>query len=266
MAALRELQGRFYDAIVEGAAKEAASLPDFVEPPAVAQRRLAAYRRSIFGNLVSALLATYPVVAKIVGLPFFREMARRYVNAHPSASGDLNEYGERFAEFIAGYEPAAELPYLPDVARLEWLVQSVLYAADAPAPDLSVLADVPQSRWGELRFTLNPATARIDSRWPLDAIWRVNQDGYDGDMTVDFSQSSRLLVLRREGRVFVESLADGEAAFWNALAAGTHLAGASDAAAAVDAAFDLTATLSRLARDSLLLSAHLARRAHAITE
>jgi len=266
MTALRDLQGRFYDAIVEGAAAEVASLPDFVEPPVVAQHRLAAYRRSVFGNLVSALLATYPVVARIVGLPFFREMARRYISARPSESGDLNEYGERFVEFIASYGPAADLPYLPDVARLEWQVQAIYYAEEAPAPDLSALADVPQSRWGELRFTLNPATARFDSRWPLDAIWRVNQDGYDGNMTVDFSQSSRLLVLRRESRVFVEPLREGEAAFWDALAAGVPLAGASDAAAAVDTGFDLAATLSRLAHDGLLLSAHLARRAHAITE
>ena len=57
--------------------------------------------------------------------------------AHPSRSGDLNDYGEDFADFLADYPHARELSYLPDVARLEWLVQIVYYAADAPTPDLS---------------------------------------------------------------------------------------------------------------------------------
>ena len=38
---------------------------------------------------------------------------------HPPTSPVLTEYGDGFADWIAGFEPAAALPYLADMARLE---------------------------------------------------------------------------------------------------------------------------------------------------
>lgn len=252
MRALRELQADFYDAVVHGA--EARLLDSLAEPPEEGRRRIAAYRRSIFGNLVGALLATYPVLARIVGLPFFRELAGAYVRERPSASGDLNEYGADFADFVAAWPHGRELGYLPDVARLEWRVQQVYYAADAQ-PDLTALAACAPEDYGALRFALAPAFARLDSEWPLDEIWRVNAADYDGDMTVDFSRGARLAVLRRAGRVHVETLSAGEAAFIDALAAGADLETAAAAALATEAAFDLGAALARFAGNGAILRA-----------
>jgi len=53
-------------------------------------------------------------------------MAQGYVLAVPSVSGDLEDYGSRFPAYLAGVERAHGLPYLVDVARLEWaLLQSL---------------------------------------------------------------------------------------------------------------------------------------------
>ena len=253
---LPELQGRFYDGIIHAGAAEDRLLECLVEAGDTGRQRIAAYRRSIFGNLVGALLATYPVLARIVGLPFFRHAARAYLRAEPSASGDLNEYGGGFADFIAAWPPAAELPYLADVARLEWSVQEVYYAAEA-VPDLSALTACRPEQWPRLRFALAHAAARLDSRWPLADIWRVNADGYAGDMTVDFGRGSRLLILRRDGRVQVESLEDGEAVFLDALAAADRLETAAASALAADQAFDLAAALARFAGNGILVGAAL---------
>ena len=56
---------------------------------------------------------------------FFGEAARQYIVGHPSLSGDLNDYGGEFAQFLAAYPHAADLPYLPDVARLEWAINNL---------------------------------------------------------------------------------------------------------------------------------------------
>ncbi len=253
MSTLRELQAAFGRAVLDPAAEDAL-LVCLEEYPEVARRRLAAYRRSIFGNLIGALEATYPVVVRIVGKAFFGEAARRYIDAHPSASGDLNEYGGEFPDFLETYRHARELAYLPDVARLEWAVQSVYYAADPPPADLAALAATPADRYGELRFACSPVHARLDSPWPLDEIWRVNRPDYDGDMTVDFSRGSRLVVLRRDGGVHVEPLSAGEAELLDALAAGRTLAAAAQAAVA-GGETDLGAALRRFVAAGLLLSA-----------
>jgi hypothetical protein len=257
MSALLDLQGDFFSAVMGGAEREADLLAQLEETPAVARRRLAAYRRSILGNLIGALLATYPVVAAIVGMPFFREAAGRYVRAHPSTSGDLNEYGADFADFLGAYPHAADLPYLPDVARLEWLVQTVFYAADPPPIDLSALAAAPPARHGELVFAISGACARFDSRWPLADIWRVNQEGFVGEMQVDFSRHARLLVLRRSGLVHVQALAPGDAVLFDALRAGKCLATAVEHATRAEAGHDPAVALQTFAAEGLLLGARL---------
>jgi hypothetical protein len=254
MTTLRELQSRFHDAVILG--DEDGLLACMVESGETGRRRIAASRRSVMGNLMGALLATYPVLARIVGLPFFREAARAYVRRHPSASGDLNEYGGHFAGFMADWPHSRDLGYLPDVARLEWRVQQVYYAAEATA-DLAGLSACPPQDYGKLCFELTPALRRLDSLWPLADIWRVNDEGYSGDMTVDFALGARLVILRRDGLVHVEPLTDGEAAFLDALTVGDSLETAAASALAADPAFDLGAGLARFVGSGSILRAWL---------
>ena len=259
---LQTLQSDFCAAIFNQGVAEQTLLAALDGAAEVSQRGLAAYRRSIFGNLGHALQATYPVLFTIVGGPFFREVARQYLLSHASLSGDLNDYGGKMAEFLAAYPHAQDLPYLPDVARLEWAIQSVYYAAETPEVDLSLLATTPPERYGELGFTLNPATARIDSPWPLSDIWRVNQEGFAGDMhlNIDLKAGSPVLpylVLRQAGLVRVEALSQGQATLWHALQAGMTLNVATEQALAQDPDFDLAAALQAMVAAGLLLGAEL---------
>lgn len=257
MSTLHDIQAAFYDAILIGGTAEESLLTDLAGAAKTTRHGLAAYRRSILGNLHSSLLVTYPVIASIVGPEFFHETARQYILSHPSLSGDLNEYGEHFADFLAAYPHASSLEYLPDVARLEWLVQTVFYAPDSNAADFSIFARIPPERYCELCFTLAPGFARVDSVWPLPEIWRVNQPDFEGDMSIDFSHGAHVLVLRRNGLVQVEALSPGGAALFDTLAAGLKLETATAKATETDPDFDLPAALQQLMQDGLLIGAEL---------
>ncbi|MFX9866817.1 DNA-binding domain-containing protein, partial [Acinetobacter baumannii] len=89
------------------------------------------YRATSIANATAALRLAYPVCRLITGDDYFDALARRYRAACPSRDGDLNRYGDRFAAFLDGFEPVRALPYLPDVARLEWSVHVATMAADA---------------------------------------------------------------------------------------------------------------------------------------
>lgn len=224
MTTLRAQQRGFADAVWEAEA---------ITPESAG---MAAYRRSVRANLAFALQASYPVIGRIVGSAFLAEAARAYVEAVPSRSGDLNHYGDQFDQFLAGYAPAASLPYLPDVATLEWQVQSVLSAAEAPAQDVSQLAQTPPEQWPELFFALDPAHALLASDWPLARIWAVNQPDYAGDFVVDFSQSQPVLIHRRGECVAVDELTPVAFTVLQSLAAGASLAQAVEAADAAERA------------------------------
>lgn len=215
------------------------------------RRRLAAYRRNVIGNWVGALRSTYPVVATALGEAAFRRLAADYALNHASPSGDLNEYGADFPDHLAALAEVDELPWLTDLARLEWALQAAYYAADADPFDFAALAGVPPELHAGLRFRLAPALCSVVSDWPLAALWHELQAEPSARPTPGRGRY-HTWVVRPFVRVWPEAASAGEAAFMTALAADATLAGAIDAALAIDAGFDASATLGRAAGLGLL--------------
>lgn len=222
----------------------------FTEPEALAERRLAAYRRNVIGNWRSALASSYPVLAQLLGAPRFRQVADQYIAAHPSRSGDLNDFGGELAVWLAASALSREQPYLPDMARLEWALLVAYGAADAAVFDLAALAEVPAAVQPNLRLHVWAGAALIESRWPLVDIWQAHQlAGEERDSAlaaIDVLSPSapcRTLVVRNEGRVLPLALTGSEAAFLSALRSGQTLAEAITAALNEDRTFNPGATL-----------------------
>lgn len=245
MPSLPELQGAFAAALARDA-DPAAATALFRGLPERVPARLAVYRGNIQGNCVQALRSAYPIVGKIVGEEFFEATAREYVRAHPSTSVDLNRYGERLPEFLEGFPHTADLPYLPDVARMEWLAHRAYYSRDAVPFDGVSLAGTPPERHRLLRPRLARACGLLESAWPLGRIWAIHQDDYDGAFEVDLgSGPDRILVDRPRWRARVLSLSHGDFRFLESSARGDTLGAALEAALTEDPHFDPSAALAR---------------------
>lgn len=179
--------------------------------------RFDAYRANRLGNLCSALEGAYPTVRQLVGEAFFGGLARQYARDHDAGSGNLHDYGESFADFLADFDPARALPYLPDVARLDWAAHRAYYAPDLAPLDPARLATIPPERLGDVRFVPHPAFALIASPYPLAEIWRVHQPDYVGEGQVDLGTGSGTVRVTRVGpAVTVTALSAAESAFWAA--------------------------------------------------
>ena len=234
---------------------DGADVAAFAGAPARIRARLSLHRGNVQANARKALANAYPVCAKLVGDDFFAGLAFEFAARTPSASGDLNEYGATFAEFLAGFAPVVEqVPYLPDVARLEWLAQRAHYAKDCAAFAIARLAAVPEDRFGDLRVTLHPACALLESRWPLAQLWRIHQPGYAGAMAVAFDTGpERVLVYRPEFRVCVLALDPAEHAFLAAAHDGLRLDEAFARAATAEPDFVLDTCLTRWVADRIII-------------
>jgi hypothetical protein len=239
MADLHAIQSEFARLLAH-APDAAAPGSRFVGTPPTIEPRLAVYRGNVVANARKALAAAYPIIEKLVGPEFFDGLAREYARHTPSREGDLNVLGHAFAAFLEGFPYVQELPYLPDVARLEWAIHRAHYAADAAPLDLSRFAEVSPEAQGALRFRLHPACAVLKSPWPLARIWEVHRDDFDGDPAVEFeSKTHHCLVYRPAWRVMVGPLEDSAHAFLDAVRAGRALEDAVAGALAVDESFDL---------------------------
>ena len=208
-------------------------------------KRFAVYRNNVVASLVNALQAKFPATERIVGEEFFAAMARVFVTAHPPRSKILHTYGDDFADFIAAFEPAAELPYLADVVRLEAARTRAYHAADADPLAAAAFQHADPDRVGSMRPTLHPSLQIVCSRHPVVTIWSMNA----GDLPlgpIDDTQAEDALVIRPAVDVIVCMLPPGGAAFLHALANGWRLDEAAAHAADGDDRFDLTANLAGL--------------------
>ncbi|HSW08519.1 DNA-binding domain-containing protein [Aquabacterium sp.] len=250
MPALHELQAGVMDALF---GRQHALEPLIRRTPTVsiaAGRRLEVYRNNLRQVLGGALAAVYPTVHELVGEAFFRGLARHYLAQHPSRSGNLHAFGEHLPGFLANFEPAATLPYLADVARLDWAWHAVFHAPEAmavdPAQALAVLAAAPDAERAAARLPW-PDTARLlASCHPVFDLWRWHQLPAESRGPLCASSAGQaLLVLRSDGQVRVMPLTAGEHELLQALAAGATLGAAAASALALDPALDLAALLAR---------------------
>ncbi len=198
-----------------------------------ALERLSIYRNTCRSTLVNALRLSFPAIRQLVGEEFFDGTAQCFIDEAVSGmprSAWLYEYGGEFAAFLESFRPAAELPYLNDVARLEWAVNGALHAPDAARLDIARLALLIDGR-ADAWLVPHPSIALLSLRYPADAIWRAVLEDDDAALAaVDLASGPvRLLIERAETGVQVQRLAESDWRLTERLCAGQPLHAALEA-------------------------------------
>lgn len=174
---LAQWQNSFMEALApEGCDKEFLSL---VNPRESA--RLEIYRNNTLQALKATLTKAFPICEQIVGETCFAKMAQDYLNVNPMQESNLNHYGEGFPRFIEGILETNSafngLDYLPEFARLEWLLLKSYYAADAVnCQELPEIAGLSEQQQEGVIMILRPDIFIRDSGFPLYEIWQNHQD------------------------------------------------------------------------------------------
>jgi hypothetical protein len=209
------------------------------------QRRFAVYRNNVLVGLIGALEARFPAVRKIVGEEFFKAAAQTFATAHPPRSPVMMFYGDEFPAFLASFEPAREVAYLGDVARLEAARTRAYHAADADPLPPTALAAIAPDALAHMQFTLHPSFEIIASAYPIITIWAMNAGEMELAPITDW-HGEDALVMRPQQNVEVRRVSRGAKIFLQSLAAGAALREAAAAALKADASFDLAASLAAL--------------------
>ena len=222
-----------------------------------AVKRYNVYRNNVTVSLIDALAAIFPATQRITGVEFFRAMARFHVRDTPPRSPLLFEYGHDFPDFIARYEYAQGMPYLPDTARIERAWLDAYHAADMPPLAAQALAAIPPSLLPDVVFVPHPATRIVRSPFPAVTIFSANRQDGPAER-IEASVPEDALITRPDQEVTVRRLPPGGAAFLTQLLSGRSLGDAGTAAFDAAPGFDLTANIAGMIEAGVFSALHVA--------
>ncbi|MEO7066774.1 MAG: DNA-binding domain-containing protein [Rhodanobacter sp.] len=245
---LRDLQQQFMAALYD------ADAPGPVAAIAgnglTAAARLRIYRSSCNESQTAALRVTYPALQALVGDVFFDQTVHSYRRAHPSQSGNLQAFGAKLGDYLETLAACRAYPYLPDVARLEWLRQETILARDVATVVSSAFIERVGSTTTPTHVVLHPSLHVVTSRYPVLCIWRYAlHPSVDG---LTLGDGECVVLWREDGEVAMAAVDRASFACIVALQQGASLDAARAEAVLLDPDFDLAACIETLLERSLI--------------
>ena len=221
MIDLQDFQKKFLKDLTTGSQD---SLPFIDDSKGQALARLQVYQTSSRAIITDVLGDFFPVVKQLVGASFFAAMVKEYLAKYPPQQGNIDQYGESFSAFIREFEPANQLPYLPDVAGLEWLRHQVFIAEDVKLLAPEFLQGVAPEKIMGLQLRLQPAVGVYASQYPIVSIWKMNQpEADDNPLNLAESKGENALVVREGDDVVLYEIQRWQLLFIEQLKAGKTL-------------------------------------------
>lgn len=203
-SSLAAFQRQFLGALI---AADLAPFAAAVQRPA----GLAVYAHAQRAVLVNALADSFGRTLQWLGGDAFAELALAYGAISPSASWTLADYGHDFPQFVQQQMP--DDAEVAELAAIDWALAQAFAAADPPAADWALRADV---AWDGLHLALAPGAALLPLTTNADAIWAAIPD----TIVEPAASPGTVLVWRCGLDPRFRRLPDGEAALLSALAGG----------------------------------------------
>lgn len=241
---LKEIQRKFLNSVY-GKSDDMAGL---VKDNGVSvESRMKIYHQNVFMTLYNTLKNTYPIICNLTDERFFKYAANEYIKANKSKSGNLDDYGESFIDFLDFFAPTKDLKYLVDVAKYEWAKHIAYFAKDVPLLENITFFNYDKATYERINLSLHPSLGLVRSDFPLDKLIEAGSKTAD-EAEINFSLndgSANLLIVRPEYRIDAHIISDAEYVFLDAASNGQNLALAYSLAANIDNKFDVVKTINQ---------------------
>lgn len=204
--------------------------------------RFAIHRNNIAVGLTEVLVSHFPVCQRIVGDRFFTWIAQEFVAEHKPATPWLMHYGDALPAFIESFEPAGDVPYLADVARLELAWIYAYNSAEQVSLSAEALKLLSLEEIMVARILLHPSAQFVRSPYPVATIWFTHQPGNE-PIALEACEAEDVLVVRPDAEVTMHRLPAGATIFLSAIEGNEPIGRAGELALAGSPEFDLGSSL-----------------------
>lgn len=228
--------------------------PSMLTAPVPVAGRLEIYRRHHRSALSRHIRGRYPTVEWLLGGRRMSMIAETFVAMQPPTAPCMAEYGSGFiATLIAQCDDADIPPYLPDVARLDWLLGEATVSISHPPVEISSLASIPPAQLPDVQVRLQPGAYYLAADWPVDNLVRVRLSEQPPGSLAFAAQAVSLEVFGSRGQFRIAELDPATFGFRAALSEGDTLGFAVERAMLASPTFDVAHALAALFADGLVI-------------
>lgn len=187
-------------------------------------QRMNTYTNAYYGRLVETLAGDYPAVQAMLGDEAFTALCHDYIQAHPSTHYSLRWFGQHLPAFLAGAAGSRELPFLAELASLEWTFINAFDAADAVVLDENAVTTIAPEAWPDIRIGFHASVHLLDYHWNILDLWRAVSDDEDIPPLQALPETSSCLIWRQALSTRYRILESDEAAALRAAMQGADFA------------------------------------------
>lgn len=241
---LRDIQSSFVKDLLSETIQNPYANSNFSTSENLIESRLESYRQNLFSIWNQSLKNIYPVLFQLVGEHYFQFLSIEYGKNYPSQSGNLNEFGQYFSDFIQSQEELNGYVYFSDIALLEWNVHQAYYAKDVEALTSQKFFSEAAQYLQQATLSLKPSIQFLISKWAVAQIWQAHQSENISELTCELDAGSIALVIRRNWVVEVHNIELSSYLALQELVNGHTLEHALNKALEVDANFDVVSNLN----------------------
>ncbi len=138
-----------------------------------ASERLKIYATAYRLRLIEALDGDFVALKAHVGAERFEEIARAYIDTHPSDHFSLRHFGRHMANFLATTNPYRNELLLAELATFDWALTDSFDAADSVVATVEDMAKIAPDSWPQLVFVPHASMQRLNLEWNAPAIWKA---------------------------------------------------------------------------------------------
>ncbi len=175
---------------------------ELVLPSATMQveERLDVYNGGYLTRLLDTLRSDFPGLIHALGDEAFFDLAKGYVQQHPSQHANLIFFARHLAEFIAKQKKLPNRAFLRDLARLEGLMCESFHAKVSQGLDVNALQDLSPADWQGLVLQASPSLRLLETSYPVDHFLQAVFD--QGDPEIPGRRVSYLAIYRKDYQVW----------------------------------------------------------------
>lgn len=168
---------------------------------------IAVYHNNYIETGIRALSIGFSTVAGIMHETDFRRLARNYLLEYPKQCFDWADYGSQFAEFMFDIDALSHMPFLPELAELDWRLMHIERQREQ-AFDTASFALLETEDATTLKFVNAPGLQLMRAIFPIKELYDLvhnellNQDSAE-------SQAARQQQLQRINKLINLAIKSG---------------------------------------------------------